>query len=92
MANRPSLAKRYLTLKKDDKNFFLGEDMYTGAYLDQVFLNKRAGHFMMYLLTYLGSIHLASSTNTYNLTAEAVREGDVLIHRWKKQGLDTPCW
>ena len=42
---------------------------------------------MLHLLTYVGSIHLASSTNTYNLKAHAVKEGDVLIHRWKKQGV-----
>jgi hypothetical protein len=81
------LFKRYLTSKKDDENVFLGEGMYTGAYLDQVFLNKRAGHFMLYLLTYLGSIHLASPSNMFNLAPEATREGDVLLHRWKKQGV-----
>ena len=81
------LAVRYLTIKKDDENGFLGEGKYTGAYLDQVFLNKRAGHFMLYLLTYLGSIHLASPTNMFNLKRKPPGRGDVLIHRWKKQGV-----
>lgn len=82
-----ALAGRYLTTKKDDVNVFLGEGRYSGAYFDAIFLNKRAGHFMIYLLTYLGSIHLASPTNTFNLKPESLGAGDVLLHRWQKQGV-----
>jgi hypothetical protein len=83
----PSLRKRFLTTLKDDKQPFLGEDLYAGAYFDEIFLNKRTGHFMMFLLTYLGSIHLASSNNTYNLEAAEIRAGDILLLRWQKQGI-----
>jgi len=83
----PSLRKRYLTTQKDDGQPFLFEGAYAGAYFDEIFLNKRTGHFMMFLLTYLGSIHLASPDNTFNLAASEVRAGDLLLLRWQKQGI-----
>ena len=86
----PSDAKlraRKLAKKGDDANAFLGEELYAGAYFDEIFLNKRAGHFMHYLLIFTGSMHLASSDNTFNLKAEAVRQGDVLIERWQRRGI-----
>ncbi|MFH2006750.1 MAG: PPC domain-containing protein [bacterium] len=58
-----------------------------GQYFDQVYLNKRVGHFMRLLLSYFGSMHLASSRNTFNLKPQALRAGDVLIERWQKQGI-----
>jgi hypothetical protein len=81
------LAKRYLTVQKDDKNTFLGSDKYSGAYFDRIFLNKRVGHFMVLVLTYTGSVHLASSNNTFNVKARSIREGDTLLKRWQKQGI-----
>jgi hypothetical protein len=82
-----SLRKRYLTTQKDDGQPFLGEGAYAGAYFDEIFLNKRTGHFMMFLLTYLGSIHLASPDNTFNLLSSEIRAGDLLLLRWQKQGI-----
>jgi len=70
----------------DDMDF-LFEGARAGAYFDEVHLNKRVGHFMRLVLAYFGSMHLASSRNTFNLKPESVREGDVLVHRWKKSGI-----
>jgi len=81
------LAARYLTTLKDDANPFLGEDAYAGAYLDKLHANKRVGWFLLRLLTNFGSMHLASSHNTFNTTATDFREGDILIERWQRQGI-----
>jgi hypothetical protein len=62
-------------------------EAHIGAYLDEVHLNKRAGHFIVYLLNYLGSMNLADTANTYNLKPESIRAGDLLIHRWQKSGI-----
>jgi hypothetical protein len=66
---------------------FIFEGAKAGAYFDEIHLNKRVGHFTLLTLAYFGSMHLASSRNTYNLKADAVREGDVLVKRWKKKGI-----
>ncbi len=58
-----------------------------GAYFDEIYLNKRTGHFMRLLLAYFGSMHLASSRNTFNLKPDAIQEGDVLIERWQRKGI-----
>ena len=81
------LRSRKLSKNGDDENTFLGEELYAGAYFDEIFLNKRTGHFMYYLLVYTGSMHLASSGNTFNLKPEALREGDVLLERWQRRGI-----
>lgn len=77
-----------LTRTKDDDNSgILGDGAYSGAYFDEIYLNKRVGHFMVRLLTYFGSMHLASTQNTFNLRPEAIRPGDTLIERWQKKGI-----
>jgi len=90
-ANWPSdskLRKRKLSSNGDDKNSFLCEDgCYAGAYFDEIFLNKRTGHFLVWLLTYTGSMHLANSENAFHIEAKAVAEGDVLLERWQKKGI-----
>lgn len=58
-----------------------------GEYLDEIHLNKRAGHFTIMVLDYLGSMNLADTANTYNVVPEAVRSGDVLIERWQRSGI-----
>ncbi|MDF1563197.1 MAG: PPC domain-containing protein [Deltaproteobacteria bacterium] len=83
---------RYLRTKRlggsqDDDQPFLGEDAHAGAYFDEIFLNKRTGHFMLLLLSYFGSVNLASTTNTYNLVPEAIRPGDTLLERWQRRGI-----
>lgn len=58
-----------------------------GAYMDELHLNKRAGHFIIYLLNYHYSGSLTSTANTFNLKPDAVRSGDLLIHRWQSNGI-----
>jgi hypothetical protein len=71
----------------DDEQDFLGDDKHAGAYFDEVFLNKRVGYFMRLHLVYFGSVNLADSTNTFNVKAEAVDAGDVLLERWQRRGI-----
>ncbi len=81
------LRGRKLSANKDDLNGFLCETCYAGAYFDEIFLNKRTGHFMVWLLTYTGSMHLASSDNAFHIEPKAVSQGDVLLERWQKKGI-----
>lgn len=82
-----SLESLALTALQDDHNGFLGPDAYSGAYLDEIHLNKRVGHFLLRTLTDFGSIHLAHSENLFDLTPEAMQAGDILTHRWQAQGV-----
>jgi hypothetical protein len=70
----------------DDMDFVF-EGAKAGGYFDEIHLNKRVGHFLRFLLSYFGSMHLASSRNTFNLTPESIQEGDVLVERWQRQGI-----
>lgn len=81
------LRDRRLGGAQDDEQPALFEGAHAGAYFDEVFLNKRTGYFMIYLLSYFGSVNLADSSNTFNILPEATREGDTLLHRWKRQGI-----
>ncbi len=85
--NDTKLRGRKLSKNGDDENDFLGEGKYAGAYFDEVLLNKRVGHFLIFLLSYTGSVHLASADNTFNLDPRAIDEGDVLLERWQKKGI-----
>jgi hypothetical protein len=71
----------------DDFQPFIDADARAGAYFDELFLNKRVGHFLILLLSNFGSIHLADSANTFNIKPEAIREGDVLLERWQRRGI-----
>lgn len=82
-----ALAGRKLTAQADDYNLFLGENAYSGAYFDNLLANKRVGHFLHVLLTSFGSMHLAHAENTFNIEPAAMREGDLLVHRWQRQGI-----
>ena len=89
-ASWPSDSKlrgRKLSTSGDDENDFLGEGKYAGAYFDEIVLNKRVGHYLIFLLSYTGSVHLASADNTFNLDPRAIDEGDVLLERWQKKGI-----
>lgn len=70
-----------------DEMPFIGEGAKAGAYFDELHLNKRVGHFLTLTLAYFGSMHLASSRNTFNLKPEAVAAGDVLVERWQRSGI-----
>lgn len=81
------LRGRRLGGAQDDEQPALFEGAHAGAYFDEIFLNKRTGYFMIYLLSYFGSVNLADPSNTFNIIPEATREGDTLLHRWKRQGI-----
>jgi len=70
-----------------DEQPMIGEGATTGTYLDEIHLNKRAGHFIMLALNYLGSANLADANNAYNIVPEAVRPGDSLVERWQRIGI-----
>jgi hypothetical protein len=71
----------------EDEQPEIGAGTHFGAYLDEVHLNKRAGYLIIYLLNYFGSMNLADSANTYNLVPEAMHPGDILLHRWQRDGI-----
>lgn len=58
----------------------------TGAWLDELHLNKRAARLIMYLLAYTGSANVADSNNTFNLQPNAIRPGDTLLWRRSPRG------
>jgi len=60
---------------------------HTGAYLDELLLNKRAGYLIIKLLNDAGSSSLAGATNLYDIQPAAIQAGDVLIERWQAQGI-----
>ena len=78
---------RKLGVQAGDDQPFLEEGARTGAYLDELHANKRAARFIRLLLVFTGSMNLADSRNTYNLAAEALRAGDVMLWRWQAQGV-----
>jgi hypothetical protein len=71
----------------DDVQPFISETAHFGAFADELFLNKRVGHFMVLLLSYFGSASLATGVNAYNLKPAALREGDFLLERWQRSGV-----
>ncbi|MCB9677978.1 MAG: putative metal-binding motif-containing protein [Alphaproteobacteria bacterium] len=81
-----ALEAQSLTLILDDHNDFLGPDAYSGAYFDELFLDKAVGWFLLRALTDFGSVHLAHTTNLYDIQAASIEPGDVLLHRWQEQG------
>lgn len=81
------LRGRKLGGSQDDFQDALFEGARAGAYFDEIFLNKRAGYFMIYALSYFGSMNLADPKNTFNLEPRAVREGDGLLERWQRRGI-----
>ncbi len=81
------LRGRKLGGSQDDFQPALFDGARAGAYFDELYLNKRVGYFMVYALSYFGSVNLADPKNTFNLKPEAVREGDVLLERWARRGI-----
>jgi hypothetical protein len=81
------LRARSLWGASDDFQPFIDAGARAGAYFDELYLNKRVGHFLMYLLTNFGSIHLANSLVTFNKTAQSLKAGDVLVERYERTGI-----
>jgi hypothetical protein len=80
------LRARGLSGGGDDMGF-VAPGARAGAYFDEVFLNKRVGHFMWMMLDYFGSMNLANSRNTFNIVPQALQAGDVLVERWQRNGI-----
>lgn len=58
-----------------------------GAYMDELFLNKRAGYLYTILDGYFGSGNLADGANMFHVRPEGLEVGDLLVERWQKQGI-----
>ncbi len=58
-----------------------------GAYLDELFLNKRAGYLYMLLDGNFGSMSLADGANMFHIQPDATAPGDALLERWQKNGI-----
>nr|MBA3538402.1 hypothetical protein [Deltaproteobacteria bacterium] len=71
----------------EDNQIELRDGAVFGEYLDEIHLNKRAAHFTIMVLDYLGSMNLADAANGYNIVPESVRGGDYLIERWQRSGI-----
>ncbi len=77
-------------LGDDDDDSFLPDasaGAHTGAYLDEMFLNKRVGYFMRLVLLYFGSENLADPNNLFQLAPEAISPGDVQLERIAQHGI-----
>ncbi|HWB76552.1 MAG TPA: hypothetical protein VG755_16405, partial [Nannocystaceae bacterium] len=87
-ASWPKDAKlRTLGVQSGDDQPMIGEGARTGTYLDELHLNKRAGHFIRLMMVFTGSVNLADSRNTFNLTPESLRAGDVMLWRHSRDGV-----
>ena len=64
-----------------------GKPARAGAYFDEIYLNKRVGHFMLLALSWFGSMHLADGANMYHIQPEGIKAGDVLLERWQRRGI-----
>jgi hypothetical protein len=60
---------------------------HAGTYFDEIFLNKRVGYFLTIQLAFLGSMNLADSANTYNISATSFTPGDFLVERFDTDGI-----
>jgi hypothetical protein len=60
---------------------------HAGAYFDEAFLNKRVGYYLTLQLSFMGSVNLADSANTWNLEPIATQPGDVLVKRHNFDGI-----
>lgn len=58
-----------------------------GAYLDELFLNKRVGYLLVLLDGNFGSANLADGANMFHIQPEATKPGDALLERWQKNGI-----
>ncbi len=62
-------------------------DAHGGTYFDEIFLNKRVGYFLTIQLAFMGSVSLADSANTFNISATGFAPGDFLIERFDSSGI-----
>ena len=84
-----SLRKKHVG-DSDTVNFITNPDgtpAGAGAYYDEIFLNKRVGHFIVLMDGLFGSANLADGANMFHIKPEATRPGDALLERWQKNGI-----
>ncbi|MBL4632397.1 MAG: LDL receptor domain-containing protein [Kofleriaceae bacterium] len=63
------------------------DDAHAGTYFDEIFLNKRVGYFLTIQLAFMGSVSLADSANTFNISATGFTTGDFLVERFNNSGI-----
>ncbi len=71
---------------QDEMPYVVAKGEGTGAYLDELHLNKRAARLIYYMQLYMGSQNVVDTNNTYNLQPEALRTGDTMMYRRAPQG------
>lgn len=50
-------------------------------------MSLNVGHLIIYMLSSAGSGNFAGEQNVYNIKATAIREGDMAIERWQRDGI-----
>jgi len=65
----------------------LTENDGSGAYFDELFLNKRVGYLQRLLDANFGSVNLADGANMFHIKPEATLPGDALLERFGKTGI-----
>jgi hypothetical protein len=81
------LRQRRILAETSDLQSAIGYNAHLGTYLDEALLNKRLGHFLLYLLSNFGSIHLADPNIAFNIKPESIQVGDILVKRHQKAGI-----
>jgi hypothetical protein len=88
----PTLHNRHVGDNDGEGNVKVGDKTLSdsdgaGAYMDELFLNKRAGYLYIILDGNFGSMNLADGANMFHLKPEATDVGDALLERWQKNGI-----
>ncbi len=88
----PTLRKRHVGSDDGAKGVKIGdrelaEGDGAGAYLDELFLNKRVGYLYIWLDSNFGSANLADGANMFHIKADAVDVGDLLVERFQREGI-----
>jgi hypothetical protein len=58
-----------------------------GAYMDELFLNKRVGHFYVLIDNLFGSTNLADGANMFHIRPEGIAVGDLVVTRTQRNGI-----
>jgi hypothetical protein len=89
----PNLRRKHVGQDDSEEGVKIGEDESlgpddgAGAYMDELFLNKRVGYLQQYLDSNFGSVNLADGANMFHIQPEATSPGDLLLERWQKEGI-----
>ncbi len=88
----PALRNSHVGSDDNEKDVQVGTVKLTeadgaGAYMDELFLNKRVGYLQHYLDANFGSVNLADGANMFHIQPEATSVGDALLERFGKTGI-----